>query len=346
MSVFSSPIIKWLAAGGLLVALVLAISGPRTVWEDKQAEAKEASPAYATRMVELIAAMHDYAQKQHDGFLFLSNGGTSLFLPVDGNTEENAKKLAASVDGVLAESVFFGWDDKAGKETPKEERGWFERTLGAAQDFSLPVFTLDYLKGSRHEAEAYAKYAKYGYVGWASFDRQLTTVPDEEPYAANTADVRTLQDVQNFLVLLNPMHYHTKADYLAALAATDYDLLIIDPYYGGAVLTPADLGQLRHKAHGGRRLVLAYLSVGEAEPYRPYWQPKWKQEPPAWLAARNETWGSYKVRYWEPEWQAILYGKPTSGLDQIIRAGFDGAFLDVIDAYLYFQDSHKDAKGV
>ena len=41
-----------------------------------------------------------------------------------------------------------------------------------------------------------------------------------------------------FLVLLNPMHYHTKADYLAALAATDYDLLIIDPYYGGAVLTP------------------------------------------------------------------------------------------------------------
>ena len=53
----------------------------------------------------------------------------------------------------------------------------------------------------------------------------------------------------------------------------------------------------------------------------------------------NDDWeGNYKVRYWTRAWQDLLYGSADGYLDKIIAAGFDGAFLDVIDAYDYFYE--------
>lgn len=36
--------------------------------------------------------------------------------------------------------------------------------------------------------------------------------------------------------------------------------------------------------------MLVYLSVGEAEDYRPYWKAAWKKRPPAWLGSSNSAW--------------------------------------------------------
>ena len=47
--------------------------------------------------------------------------------------------------------------------------------------------------------------------------------------------------------------------------------------------------------------------------------------------------GNYKVRYWEEDWQAIIYGDADSYLQKILDAGFDGVYLDIIDAFEYFE---------
>ena len=84
--------------------------------------------------------------------------------------------------------------------------------------------------------------------------------------------------------------------------------------------------------------MIAYLSIGEAEDYRYYWQPEWKENPPAWLLDENPNWpGNHKVYYWDPEWQAIIYGNHSSYLAKILAAGFDGVYLDLIDAYETFE---------
>ena len=44
--------------------------------------------------------------------------------------------------------------------------------------------------------------------------------------------------------------------------------------------------------------------------------------------------GNYKVRYWDPAWQAIVL----EYLDKIIDQGFAGAYLDIIDAFEYWSD--------
>ena len=142
------------------------------------------------------------------------------------------------------------------------------------------------------------------------------------------------------------------------------DLLVIDfARDGRRGLRPADVAALKIRADGRRRIVLAYMSIGEAENYRHYWKPSWEASAPGWLGPENPTWkGNYRVRYWEPDWQRIIvdpkpestsladkaarfFGLPPQPyIDLIIDAGFDGVYLDRVDAYDTPLDSRPTAK--
>jgi len=120
------------------------------------------------------------------------------------------------------------------------------------------------------------------------------------------------------------------------LAASKYEVLVIDYSRDGsdaAAYTPAEIKGIRD----GGKVVLAYLSIGEAENYRFYWQPGWSPGNPPWLGPENPEWpGNYKVLYWDPGWWTAAL-QPY--LDRILAAGFDGAYLDIIDAYWYWHES-------
>jgi cysteinyl-tRNA synthetase len=128
------------------------------------------------------------------------------------------------------------------------------------------------------------------------------------------------------------------------LAKVDFDLLVIDYADGSRPWTAAEIEIIRRKPDGSRRIVLAYFSIGEAEDYRFYWKKSWKKHKPEFLAKANKDWGgNYKVRFWMPAWQEIIVGSKSSDdagkssyLDQIVEAGFDGVYLDIVDAFEYF----------
>jgi len=86
----------------------------------------------------------------------------------------------------------------------------------------------------------------------------------------------TLAEISNFLYLINPEHYSSKAAFINTVTATNYDLLIMDLFFHDNTLFSADeIEQLRNKANGGKRLVVCYMSIGEAEDYRYYWKNEW-----------------------------------------------------------------------
>lgn len=122
---------------------------------------------------------------------------------------------------------------------------------------------------------------------------------------------------------------------LRALAASSYDLVVIDHSKDGSdegALKPAEVAQIARKPDGGRRLVVSYLSIGEAESYRGYWQDGWKRNPPSFLLGENPEWEeNYSVRFWDPAWQSIILGSPEACLDRIVAQGFDGVYLDKCD---------------
>lgn len=123
-----------------------------------------------------------------------------------------------------------------------------------------------------------------------------------------------------------------------AIGALAVDLVVVDSEDRWSnAFDAADIAVM--KGAGGKQ-VISYLSIGEAETYRDYWQPDWDSAPPVWLAAGNPEWeGNIKVAYWNTDWQEIVFGM----VDGIVDAGFDGLYLDIIDAYGYWEEAAPQA---
>jgi cysteinyl-tRNA synthetase len=129
------------------------------------------------------------------------------------------------------------------------------------------------------------------------------------------------------------------------VARADPDVLVVDYSRdgdAGTELTTADVDRLRQRPDPSAppRIVLAYLSVGEAEDYRFYWAEQAAKGRAPFVGAGNPLWpGNYLVRYWDPAWQEILFGPGRSYLGRILDQGFDGVYLDTVDAL----ERHEEA---
>jgi cysteinyl-tRNA synthetase, unknown class len=140
----------------------------------------------------------------------------------------------------------------------------------------------------------------------------------------------------------------------AELHAVPHDLIVTDMTKDGTFknsFTRAEVDSLK-KRKDAQSVIVSYISIGEASDYRDHWQDNWTTytdpalraagEPtanaPAWLGAWNEQWpNSRKVRYWDPAWQAVIFNNEKTGwLDKIVAAGFDGAYLDIVDGYYHW----------
>ncbi len=151
-----------------------------------------------------------------------------------------------------------------------------------------------------------------------------------------------------------------------ALVNSRYDLMVVDPtrtdwsYSAADFDTRGMVARLkRSKASDGahRKLVIAYIDIGEAENWRWYWtwRDKWENVGPRpevlptfILGHDPDGWGeNFPVAYWDQRWKDIvIYGrhldlrqfterKPdfVSVLDEVIKDGFDGVYLDWVEGF-------------
>lgn len=157
------------------------------------------------------------------------------------------------------------------------------------------------------------------------------------------------------VALAGSLAYVLQADELAEsreavvekLKACERDVIVLDAVFSSDAgdWKPAELSAIRSGKKGRR--VVAYVSVGEAEDYRPYWQKRWDANgdgkpdasAPGFLDVENPDWkGNYKVRYWQAEWQKIML----PAVDRVVAQGFDGIYLDIVDAFEFYEfDAEK-----
>ncbi len=121
-----------------------------------------------------------------------------------------------------------------------------------------------------------------------------------------------------------------------------FELMVMDYSADGSDKNKFTSEQIQQIKESGK-VVLAYISIGEAEDYRYYWDEAWDKDgdghpdsgAPSWLDSENPQWkGNYKVRFWHHEWQEIIF----SYIDTILAQGFDGIYCDIIDAYYYWSE--------
>lgn len=153
-----------------------------------------------------------------------------------------------------------------------------------------------------------------------------------------------LHDVQSWASQLQDLD---RPGALDALTRAPVDMIVVEP--GDSVRDSrspraAEIAARLQNSPGGtraRKVCVAYLNIGQAEDYRDYWQDGWTAptkaragSPDFLLGLDPDGWeGNYPCRFWDPRWKAVLFGSPSSLLDRILDAGFDGAYLDWILGY-------------
>jgi len=131
----------------------------------------------------------------------------------------------------------------------------------------------------------------------------------------------------------------TKSSAIAQLKESGRDWIVLDMAFAGdTTWEQADLDAIRGSKAG--RKVVAYISIGEAEDYRPYWQSHWgsngnrSASAPAWLGIENPEWkGNYQVKYWNADWQKLMLAV----VDEAMARGFDGVYLDIVDGFQTYE---------
>ena len=137
-------------------------------------------------------------------------------------------------------------------------------------------------------------------------------------------------------------------DVYAQLAASNYDMVVMDPIFTeeNSVDEEQEVRDLVASLHNAThpKLVLAYIDIGQAEDFRTYWQGGWGVGNPVWIVGVDpDGWeGNYPVAYWYDEWQQIWLSE-TGYLQAILDAGFDGVYLDWVEAYT---DANVVAKAI
>jgi endo-alpha-1,4-polygalactosaminidase (GH114 family) len=98
-----------------------------------------------------------------------------------------------------------------------------------------------------------------------------------------------------------------------------FDVLVLDADSG------LDLAWIR-KGAKARQLILGYLALCEVDPSRSY---AWKTRQARLLLHESRYWpGSFYIDIRRPEWQRLVVDEI---VPSILKAGFDGLFLDTID---------------
>lgn len=293
---------------------------------------------FRNEMRNFVIQISQYAKTKKPGFIIIPQNGQELITingEVDGNLSMN---YINAIDGTGREDAFYGYDgdDIA---TPTIPQKYIIGFLDRCKQAGKTILSIDYCSTPSKMSDSYNQNNTKGYISFAADHRNLDNIPSFPTtiYNENNNTVTQLAEAKNFLYLINPVNF-TKNTFIAAIQNSNYDVLIMDLFINDIAFTADEINSLKQKKNGGKRLVICYMSVGEAEDYRYYWQNNWSTNKPNWLDAENPNWpGNYKVKYWDKNWQNIIVGNDQSYTKKILDANFDGVYLDIIDAFEYYQ---------
>ena len=132
------------------------------------------------------------------------------------------------------------------------------------------------------------------------------------------------------------LDFNIESSVVRKISASAYDMVVVEPIFTERENTDFQVAEMvrRLKGKQGKRLVIAYIDIGEAEEWRTYWKRGWRIGSPKWIVANDpDGWeGNFPVAYWHPEWRKIWLGE-NGYIQAIVDAGFDGIYLDWIEAY-------------
>ena len=282
----------------------------------------------AEKMQNFVIDISKYARHYVPNFIIIPQNGIELaYNNIDPNDGLNSSYLNA-IDGFGVEELFYN-----GIYALDGER------LSMLQHLKLSkkIMVSEFVSDNNFISDAFSKNYNEGFIAFVrdSSNYDYKQIPNTVQFE-NTNHISNLSLAQNYLYLISTENFSTKQQMINAISATNFDLIIIDLFFNGEALTVTDVNQLKTKANGGKRLVISYINIGAAEKFRYYWKTNWKLGNPKWIKKKYQGYDDeFWVEFWHKEWQDIIFGNDNSYMKKIINAGFDGAYLDNVEAYYF-----------
>lgn len=278
------------------------------------------------KMQEMVIAISQTAKAVNPNFIIIpQNGVETIFNDVQEDKELNFNFINA-IDAYGNEELFYNG---------KPEQDDYKLNMLRQLKPYKPVLVAEYVSSSGDIPDAIQQNTNEGFICFPRSEnnyhyKEIPAIPSNE--SANS--ITSMDQVKNYLYLINSENYSSKSDFLNAISQTNYDLVIIDLFFEDEPFTSQELNQIRTKANGGSRLLICYMNIGSAEKFRYYWQSDWKLHNPKWIKKKYEGYSDeFWVQFWDSEWQNILFGNSDSYLSKIQAAQFDGVYLDNIEAF-------------
>lgn len=311
---------------------------------------------FRREMVNFVKEISEYAKSKKNNFIIIPQNGEAL--------AEFPDYLNA-IDGIGREDLSYGYDSD-GTLTPQDVKNEVVKYLDIFKSHFKIVLVTDYVFQNSSDFPsfdantqgkidaAYQFSLGKGYLQYCTV-RNLNYLCDNPNHLPQPDTVANFLDATSFAYYLQPVNV-SHEQCIQNIANTNYDIVIIDLTYDGLdEWTSEDITTIKSGLNNGKGgSVVCYMSIGEAEDYRYYFQKKWIQQnlfdpghtpaknAPDWLDAENPGWGgNYKVHYWMQDWKNIIFGNQEAYLDKILSKGFDGVYLDIIDGYEFYEEKTK-----
>jgi len=306
------------------------------VWPDPV----EFSRNFQEDMKAFLMGISSEAKTYDPAFCIVPNNAERLVTETGRHQDFPDLEYLEAIDGLGRDYLFYGYFG-VDVLTPYYINGDILGYLEKIVIYEKPTLITDYCITPGKIDDSYSRNENNGFISYAAPTLELDRPAEypSPPYRVNTVDTDSLHKVKNFLHIKQPGATGTRQEYLNAVSATDYDLLITDPFHNGIPFTIQEVESMKVKHSGQKRLVLAGMNIGRADISAYYWDTAWVTDPPAWLLDEDPDHpGHYRVRYWEPAWQEMIFRSENAYLRRILEAGFDGVFLYGAGAFQYFED--------
>ncbi|MBR1123076.1 endo alpha-1,4 polygalactosaminidase [Bradyrhizobium lablabi] len=318
--------------------------------------AKNHDPNAEQDMVDLVVSLKQYAVSKDPSFKVWVNGAEELL--------DHANYLNA-IDGMFKEEVYY---TDSGQKQPVSETQYTVENLQKAVDAGKPVVVIEYVSGATKIADVHAQATRDGLGSYVAhldlngidYDGVLpgqTVHPIDGSTGGTTDGTGGTTDGTGGTTggtggttggtggttdgtggstgstdggtSSGGSYGPITADYVlqgvdpAEIAKAPFDVQVVETENDSGV--PFTASQVSLMKSGGSQ-VLGYFNLGEAENYRDYFSTLSKSI----IGPEDRDWpGNFHVAYWTPEWKAVA----EKAIDQMISAGYDGIYFDVVDEF-------------
>ena len=300
-------------------------------------------------MRKFVQSISRYARRHKPNFAIVVQDGMELLEKrddVDETKTSPARTYMRSIDGIMAQGLYYDIKSPGKPPPPDRQRGLLSRADFARKN-GLRVFTLDFGEGQATIDSAYQQASKRGFISTVSnvpfHDISQLPVYPKRPFGENPNSIVSIGQVKNFVIVSNSQSYGREDQFALKLHDNNYDMVVVDVFHGRKPLSRQAVETLKYKKMGAKRLALAYMDIGTAASYAYYWKDHWREGSPPWINAPvREDPDRYNVEFWRPGWKEIITGNTKSYIYGLIAQGFDGAIITGVEAFKFFEGGGEE----